>query len=96
MHGSGQDVTLHDFIGEVQRIALDRPVVDRTGLTGTFDIKLEFTREEPGALGMMELPDNAAPNLITALQEQLGLKLEGMKAPVDILVIDRAEKPSDN
>ena len=45
---------------------------------------------------MTQLPDNAAPNLITALNEQLGLKLEGVKAPVDVLVIDHAEPPSDN
>jgi uncharacterized protein (TIGR03435 family) len=45
---------------------------------------------------MAQLPDNAAPNLITALNEQLGLKLEGVKVPVDVLVIDRAEPPSDN
>jgi uncharacterized protein (TIGR03435 family) len=45
---------------------------------------------------MMQLPDNAAPNLFTALDEQLGLKLEGVKAPVDVLVIDRADPPSAN
>ena len=96
MRGSGRDVTLHEFIGEVQRLVLDRPVVDRTGITGTFNIDLTFTREDPNSLGMMQLPDNAAPNLITALSEQLGLKLEGVTAPVDVLVIDHVEKPSDN
>jgi len=96
MTGFGRDVTLKDFMGEVQRLALDRPIVDRTGITGAFDIDLKFTREDPNSLGMMQLPDDAAPNLITALEQQLGLKLEGVKAPVDVLVIDRAEAPSAN
>jgi uncharacterized protein (TIGR03435 family) len=87
-------VTLRQYFGEVQRLVLDRPVVDRTGLTGTYNIQIQFTREDAGSLGMMQLPDNAAPNLFTALDEQLGLKLEGVKAPVDVLVIDKAEKPS--
>jgi uncharacterized protein (TIGR03435 family) len=94
MRGAGTGVTLKQFFGEVQRLVLDRPVVDRTGLTGRYDIQLLFTRETEDSLGMMQLPDNAAPNLITALDQQLGLKLEGVKAPVDVLVIDKAEPPS--
>ena len=94
MHGRGVNASIGDFIGELQRIVMDRPIVDRTGLTGVYNIQFEFTREDPNSLGMTQLPDNAAPNLITALDEQLGLKLEGVKAPVDVLVIDKAEKPS--
>jgi uncharacterized protein (TIGR03435 family) len=94
MRGYGRNVTLEEFIGEVQRLVLDRPVVDRTGITGTFDLNLVFTREDPNSPDMVELPDNAAPNLTNALQQQLGLKLEKVKAPVDVLVIDKAEKPS--
>jgi uncharacterized protein (TIGR03435 family) len=96
MHGFARDVTLAVFMGDVQRIALDRPVVDRTGLTGTYDIAFEFSREEPESMGMTQLPDNAPPNLITALEQQLGLKLERAKAAVDVLAIDRAEPPSAN
>ena len=97
MNGTGTNATIADFAGELQRIVLDRPIVDRTGLTGTFSIEIAFTREDPQALGMgPPLPDNAAPTLFTALQQQLGLKLEPTKAPVDILVIDHAEKPSAN
>jgi uncharacterized protein (TIGR03435 family) len=96
MGGYGRNVTLHQYFGDVQRLVLDRPVVDRTGLTDTYDIQLRFTREDAGSLGMMQLPDNAAPNLFTALDEQLGLKLEGVKAPVDVLVIDHVEPPSAN
>jgi uncharacterized protein (TIGR03435 family) len=96
MRGRGENASIGDFIGELQRIVMDRPIVDRTGLTGAYNIQCEFTREDPNSLGMTQLPDNAAPNLITALDEQLGLKLKGVKAPVDVLVIDRAEKPSAN
>jgi len=96
MRGYGRDVTLRQYLGEVQRLVLDRPLVDRTGITGTYDIQIEFTREDAGSLGLMQLPDNAAPNLFTALDQQLGLKLEGVKAPVDVLVIDHAEPPSAN
>jgi uncharacterized protein (TIGR03435 family) len=51
---------------------MNRPIVDETGLTGVYNIQFEFTREDPDALGMTELPDTAAPNLLNALQEQLG------------------------
>jgi uncharacterized protein (TIGR03435 family) len=85
---------------------LGRPVVDKTGFTGTFDVRLEFSREgtqpmgaagfgTPGA-GPISIPDNNGPTIFTALQEQLGLKLESQKGPADFLVIDHAEKPSEN
>ena len=97
MNGWGMNASIADFAGELQRIVLDRPIVDRTGLTGTFTIQIAFTREDPQSLGMgPPLPDNAAPTLFTAIQQQLGLKLEPTKAPVDILVIDHAEKPTAN
>jgi uncharacterized protein (TIGR03435 family) len=96
MHGLGRDVSLHDFMGEIQRLSLNRPVADRTGITGNFDMDIDFTWEDPNSLGMTELPDDAAPNLLTAINQQLGLKLEVAKAPVDVLVIDRVEKPSAN
>jgi uncharacterized protein (TIGR03435 family) len=94
--GHGEDVTLAQFMKEVQRIVLDRPVVDRTGITGTFDLRLDFTREDSDALGMTQLPDDAPPNLISALNHQLGLKLESVKAAVDVMVMDHAEAPSAN
>ncbi len=96
MHGDGENVSIGDFIGELQRILMDRPIVDETGLTGVYNIQIAFTREDPGALGTTELPDTAAPNLLDALQQQLGLKLEATKAPVDVIVIDQAEKPGEN
>lgn len=75
---------------------LDRPVVDRTGLSGKiYDFILTWT-PEPGQFGNNSTSDNAAPSLFTAIQEQLGLKLEVQKAQVEFLVIDHVEKPSEN
>jgi len=96
MSGGGTNASLADITGELQRIVLDRPIVDHTGLTGTWDIKLSFTREDPGATGTTPLPDNAAPSLFDALQQQLGLKLEKGEAPVDVLVLDHVERPTPN
>jgi len=70
---------------------LGRQVVDRTGLKGLYDFTLEWTPDRP------EGQDNPGPSLFTALQEQLGLKLESVKAPVEVLVVDSVEKrPSGN
>jgi uncharacterized protein (TIGR03435 family) len=71
---------------------LERTVVDKTGLTGRFDIYLEYTPESSAT----PPADDAAPSIFTAVQEQLGLKLESGKGPVDLLVIDHVERPSEN
>ncbi len=76
---------------------VNRTVVDRTGLTGSYDFVLRFTPE-----GMTPRTDGAAgpsldgTSLFTALQEQLGLKLEPQRGPVEFIVIDRIERPSPN
>lgn len=70
---------------------LDRPIVDRTALAGRFDFLLHWSPNELTA----DAP-NAPPGIFTALQEQLGLKLESVKAPVDVLVIDHIGRPSQN
>lgn len=73
-----------------------RDVVDRTGIDGRYDLKLRFTPDEgPGLLNGQPDP-NPPPPLFTALQEQLGLKLEPAKGPVQVLVIDHVEMPSGN
>jgi uncharacterized protein (TIGR03435 family) len=79
-------------------MSLNRPVVDRTGLTGNFDVELHFTPERiPDASnGPSARPDPEGASLFTAVQEQLGLKLESQRGPVDVLVIDRAEKPGED
>jgi uncharacterized protein (TIGR03435 family) len=73
---------------------IDRPVVDRTGLSGDFDVLLEWT-PQIGQAASPE-PDPSAPSIFTAVQEQLGLKLESTTGPVDVLVIDHVEEPSPN
>lgn len=78
---------------------MGRPVVDRTGLIAHYDFKLEWapdpTSSDPRD-SIPSAPDPADPTLFTAIQDQLGLKLEAQKGPVEILVIDHAERPSDN
>jgi uncharacterized protein (TIGR03435 family) len=69
---------------------LDRPVIDKTGLTGNYDFTLKFTP----AVGAAS--DSEAPSIFTALQEQLGLKLEPAKDVLNVLVIDSVEKPAEN
>jgi uncharacterized protein (TIGR03435 family) len=78
-----------------------RRVIDRTGLTGSFDIELTFdpapaAKAPPGAPVGPAPTDDAKPSIFTALQEQLGLKLEATRGPVDVLVIDQAERPTPN
>ena len=70
-----------------------RPVIDRTGLTGRYDFTLKWT-PAPGTGGPSGPPvDSDAPSIFTAVQEQLGLKLEAGRGPVEVVVIDRLEKP---
>ena len=71
-----------------------RPVVDRTGLTGTFDLDLQWTSGTiaPPVGANAAAPDDG-PSIFTALQEQLGLRLESTRGPVDIVVIDSVKRP---
>ena len=71
---------------------LDRPAVDQTGLTGRYDFQLKWTADESRA----PTDGTAPPGLFTAIQQQIGLKLEPAKAPVDLLIIDAVERPSAN
>src|SRR5213594_2111035 len=86
----GGKVSMAAFIRVLETI-LDRPIIDKTGFTGTFDVDLIFAHDgaSPGAPG--------APNTIpTAMQEQLGLKLVSARGTVEVLVIDSVQKPSQN
>jgi uncharacterized protein (TIGR03435 family) len=87
---SGRGVTIENLLTTLAS-ATGRPVLDKTGLTGKYDYKLEYAPEDsqPDA-------DSTGPSIFTALQEQLGLKLESGKGPVEIIVIDRVERPSGN
>jgi uncharacterized protein (TIGR03435 family) len=75
---------------------IERPVVDRTGLSGSFDVTLEYSLGLKTDGGGTTQDLSAPPPLITALQDQLGLKLEPQTGPVDVLVIDHVERPSEN
>jgi uncharacterized protein (TIGR03435 family) len=68
-----------------------RPVIDKTNLTGKFDFKMTFNPRP-----LVSATQSAAPDIFTALQEQLGLKLESAKGPVEMLVIDSVQRPSEN
>jgi uncharacterized protein (TIGR03435 family) len=76
----------------VMKYAADRPVVDQTGLTGRYDFQMKWTSDDSKA----PTDGTAAPGLFTAVQEQLGLKLEPVKAAADVLVIDKVERPGAN
>ena len=90
--------TLAGFVG--------RPVLDRTGLAGNYDFKMQWARDDsqvqtPSASAPNGQPpppptDSSGPNLFTAIQQQLGLRLEAGKGPVEIIVIDHIERPSGN
>lgn len=95
------NATMADFAGVMQLAVLDRPVVDRTGLQGRFDFTLSWTPDESQfrSMGVTVPPPSAdakLPGLFTAIQEQLGLRLESVTAPVEVIVIDRVERPSEN
>jgi uncharacterized protein (TIGR03435 family) len=86
-----------EFVAQQLSDRLGRLVIDKTALTGHYDFKLEWTPDETESNGAPPpAADRTGPSLFTALKEQLGLKLEAQKAPVQILVIDHAEKASEN
>lgn len=102
----GINASLGKMLGEAASMAqlayklsrlLERPVVNSTGLEGNYNFKLAWTPDlGPSVSGGESADISGAPSLFTALQEQLGLRLEATKGPIDMLVIDSVEKPSDN
>jgi uncharacterized protein (TIGR03435 family) len=94
-----RNATMTNFaVFGLQGAVLDRPVLDQTGLTDRFDFTLKWMPDDSQFGGHIHAPvsDNPLPGLFTAIQEQLGLKLEATKAPADVLIIDHVEKPSAN
>jgi uncharacterized protein (TIGR03435 family) len=93
-----RNATMAQFASMMQRAVLDRPVVDKTGLSGKYDFDLEWTPDETqfGGQGPPATPESTKPDLFAAIQRQLGLRLEATKGMVAVLVIDRAERPSAN
>jgi uncharacterized protein (TIGR03435 family) len=104
---SAQGVPLSGFVRQLAQF-LHRTVADKTGLTGTYDFTLRWSTDESGMQstpegggtpsGASSLPqtDHSAPTLFAAIQEQLGLKLERGKGPVELIVIDHVERPAGN
>ena len=97
VNGRNQTLTLtagpiDDLVGILQ-IFTGRPVLDKTGLTGTYDIQFEATPQ----FRIDQNPDDAHDiNALTAVQEQLGLKLQAAKDPVNVIIVDHVEEPSAN
>jgi len=102
----GNAVTLSWFASMLSP-RLDRLIIDKTNLAGRFDIRLQWAPSAAEDLfgvpteiidmnGVTVRPDPSGPSIFSAIQEQLGLKLESTKAPVDVLVIDHVEMPSEN
>ena len=100
-----KNMTMAAFASAMQRTVLDKPLVDQTGLVDKYDFILKWTPDDSQFSQIrgtgISVPTgagdpNAPPGLYTAIQEQLGLKLEPVKALTDVLVVDHAEKPSAN
>jgi bla regulator protein BlaR1 len=93
-----RDRSMQEFADALSNV-MDRPVLNRTGLQGEFDISIDYEREpdtSDSADNASRIARDFGPSFVAALQEQLGLKLEATKAPVEVLVIDHAEQPSPN
>jgi uncharacterized protein (TIGR03435 family) len=93
-----RNATMGDFVSLLQRALLDRPVVDKTGLSGRYDFDLEWAPDETQFGGDVPVAsaDAPSPPFFSGIQEQLGLRLEATRGPVDALVVDKAERPSAN
>lgn len=90
------NATMGDFTSLLQRAILDRPVIDKTGLTGRYDFELEWAPDETqfgGAVPVAPADAPAAP-LFRAIQDQLGLRLVATRGPVDALIVNTAERPT--
>jgi len=94
---SARSMTIKEFTRVLAQL-LRRPVIDETGLAGEFDVDMLFAPDS-GAGALVGPPPAAlaeAPSLTTALQEDLGLRLDARRGPVDVLVIDRIDRPTEN
>jgi uncharacterized protein (TIGR03435 family) len=85
-----------DRFAEILSRQMDLPVVNRTGIDGVFNLKLKWTPESTKSSKPEDGTVAEGPSIFTAIQEQLGLRLHAQKIPLEVLVIDHAEKPSEN
>jgi uncharacterized protein (TIGR03435 family) len=86
--------SMEDLAQHLSGTALDGPVVDKTGLTGVYNLQLTYKPEF--STNRRTEPDLSEIDIFTAVQDQLGLRLEAQKAPLEILVVDRVEHPTEN
>jgi len=93
-----RSVTMDDFVAMLQRATLDKPTVNKTGLTGKYDFDLKFAQDSSQYGGQLPTAadDAQSPPLFTALQEQLGLKLEATRGMVSAMIVDNVQKPIPN
>lgn len=92
-----RSATMAALAALMQRSALDRAVVDQTGLSGSYDFDLEWMPDETQFGGAVRgTPDPTKPDLFATMQQQLGLRLEATRGPIEALVIDQVERPSAN
>jgi uncharacterized protein (TIGR03435 family) len=97
----GRSANMENFRNFMQGFVMDRPVLDKTDIEGRYDFQLDWTPNDfqfPGlGVKVPPAPENAQhPDLYTAIQQQMGLKLEAVKAQADVMVVERVEKPSKN
>jgi uncharacterized protein (TIGR03435 family) len=101
---AGQAISITNLVNMLSNQRLGRPIYDKTGLTGNYDFELHWTPDDAPPMGGgaqvgspgSEGATDPGPSLFTALQEQLGLRLDPQKGPVDVVVIDHIEQPSAN
>ena len=92
-----RNASMPEFAAILQRSIFYRPVVDKTGLTGRYDFDLEWTADSSQFDGLVpHHSESTKPGFFTAIQQQIGLRLEASKGPVLALVIDRIQRPSEN
>jgi len=84
------------MLANLLRLSAGRIVVDKTGLAGSYRVRMTYDQMSARRGPDVPVPENAGPSVFVALPDQLGLKLESSRTPVDTLVIDRLEKPSEN
>jgi uncharacterized protein (TIGR03435 family) len=96
-----RNASVADVAKGMQEVFMDKPVVDQTGLHDRYDFDLKWTPDEsqsycPSDLARARDDPNAPPSLYTAIQEQLGLRLISTRAPIQVMVIDHVDRPSEN
>lgn len=94
-----RNATMAELAQSMQSAVLDRPVIDRTGIEGRYDFTIDWQPDETQFLSFgpqQPQADTGKPDIFKAYQEQLGLKIEGVRAPADVMVVDKVERPGEN